>query len=64
MDYLASVIFQPSRSLRLGARYQYKQKYDVTTQRARLYCGIEKEHGAVNSGGCHLPVAKLRNDGQ
>lgn len=42
MDYLASIIFQPSRSLRLGARYQYKQKYDVTTQRARLYCGIEK----------------------
>lgn len=43
MDYLASVVWQPSSSVSLGARYQYKNKYQVTTQRARLSLGIVKK---------------------
>ncbi len=43
MDYLASVVYHPSSFLSLGARYQYKNKYQVTTQRTRFSLGITKD---------------------
>lgn len=43
MDWLASVVWQPSSSVSLGARYQYKNKYQVATQRARFSLGIVKK---------------------
>lgn len=42
-DFLMSAVFQPSGSIQLGARYQYKQKYHATTQRARFSFGLTEE---------------------
>jgi len=43
MDCLASVVWQPSSSVSLNARYQYKNKYQVATQRARFSLGVVKK---------------------
>ncbi len=41
-DYLASVVWKPSSDFTLGARYQYKNKYQVAIQRGRLSLAIDK----------------------
>lgn len=41
-DYLLSAVWKPSTVITVGARYQYKNKYQVETQRARLSLGIDK----------------------
>lgn len=42
-DYLVGVVWKPSSAITLGGRYQYKNKYLVETQRARLSLGIDKD---------------------
>ncbi len=41
-DCLVNVVWKPSSVITLGSRYQYKDKYLVTTQRARLSLALDK----------------------
>ena len=43
-DYWTSILFAPSSHLTIGARYQYKQKYETTTQRLRFSLSFSQAH--------------------
>lgn len=42
-DGLGSIVYHPTQSITIGARYQYKQKYNTTTQRVRFSLNVTQD---------------------